>query len=646
MCGIAGCYFNEKKNFFKNFELIKKISISLNHRGPDNMGYFYDKERKIILSHNRLAILDLSKKASQPFISSSNNLIISYNGEIYNHLKIREFLRKKKFHIDWKTSSDTETLIECIDKIGIDKTLKKICGMFSFALWDKKKGCLYLVRDRFGEKPLYFFEHNKSFFFSSEIGQLDKLFKDDLKLDQKSINSFLNYNYIPDPYSIYQSVKKVSPGTYLKVNLNKSKIIITKKNYWKPGMFISKNNFFYKKNNEYIHEFEKILFNVVEDVLISDVPTGIFLSSGVDSTLIASIANKISKKKINTFSLGVKNDNDFNELKEAEKIANHFGFNHHSFEISEKKIIDNIEDALNCYDEPFADSSQILTYLLCKESRQHIKVALTGDGGDELFGGYNRHLIIYYLEKNMKLLNINSLENDFLKKIINNIPLILTPSLLQKFFAYGFDKHKKIKNISKYSSEDNLYQMLISNNNETKIDSLLSSVSIRKNIFHGKKTHNFLIKMMLSDIKNYLPNDLLVKIDRSSMAFGLECRAPLLDLRVYNFAKKLPNNLRFKNLKNKFFLREILKNHIPKNIFSHKKKGFSFSLKKLFQQKYFKSWSQTLLSEQMIKKNRFLNHDKIIQLIQLQRQGKSDYSNTLWSLIVLQNWLKKRNFFN
>ena len=188
--------------------------------------------------------------------------------------------------------------------------------------------------------------------------------------------------------------------------------------------------------------------------------------------------------------------------------------------------------------------------------------------------------------------------------------------------------------------------MLISNNNETQINSLLSSVSMRKNILHGKKTHNFLIKMMLSDIKNYLPNDLLVKIDRSSMAFGLECRAPLLDLRVYNFAKNLPNDLRFKNLKNKFFLREVLKKRIPKNIFSYKKKGFSFSLKQLFRQKNFKSWSQTLLSEQMIKKNRFLNHDMIIQLVQLHQQGKNDYSNTLWSLIVLQNWLKKRNFFN
>lgn len=647
MCGIAGCLYNEKKNYINNLDLIKKISISLNHRGPDNTGYYYGKEKKIILAHNRLSILDLSKKASQPFISSSNNKIISYNGEIYNHLKIREFLKRKKFNIDWKTSSDTETLIECIDKIGLDKTLKKIYGMFSFALWDKRNESLYLVKDRFGEKPLYFFEHKQSFFFSSEIGQLDKFLKDDIILDQQSINSFLNYNYIPDPDSIYQSVKKVSPGTYLKVNLKKNKFMLSKKNYWKPRVFISKNNFLNKKKKiEYINEFEKILFDVVKDVLISDVPTGIFLSSGVDSTLIASIANKVSKKKINTFSLGVKQNNDYNELKAAEKIATHFGFNHHSFEFSEKNIIDDIENALSCYDEPFADSSQILTYLLCKESRQHVKVALTGDGGDELFGGYNRHLIIYYLEKNMKLLNISSLNNNFLKKIINNISLILTPSLLQNFFAYSYDKHKKIKNISNYSSEDNLYQILISNNNETEIKSLLSSELTRKNVLHGEKIYDFLIKMMLSDIKNYLPNDILVKIDRSSMAFGLECRAPLLDLRVYNFAKKLPNELRFKNFKNKFLLREVLKKHIPENIFPSKKRGFSFSLKNLFQKKYFKSWSQTLLSREMIKKNRFLNHDRIFELVQLHEQGKNDYSNTLWSLMVLQNWLKRRNFFN
>ena len=370
------------------------------------------------------------------------------------------------------------------------------------------------------------------------------------------------------------------------------------------------------------------------------------MSSGVDSSLIASIARIVTQKKINTFSLGVVKNNDYNELKASEKIAKHLNSNHHSFQIYEKEIIDNLEDALDSYDEPFADSSQILTFLLCKKSRKYIKVALTGDGGDELFGGYNRHFLIYYLEKYMKLLGINSFDNVLIQQFLSGSVSIIPPSLLSNFFAYGSDKYKKMKNISQFSSENNLYQMLISNNNEIEINSLLKNNLVRKNILFGVKNHSFLSKIMLSDIKNYLPDDILVKIDRSSMAFGLESRSPLLDLRVYDFAKKLPNNLRFKNFHGKFFLREFLKKYLPKDILPIKKKGFSFSVRDLLQKNFFIHWSQKFLSPKMIEKNRFLNHKNVNKIIELHQSSKGDYSNTIWSILVLQNWLKKRNFLN
>ena len=647
MCGIAGCLYNDEKNFIENERIIKNIALSLQHRGPDNLGYYFNKKKKIIFSHNRLSILDLSNKAFQPFKSSSGYKVISYNGEIYNHLKIREFLKENNFKINWKTSSDTETLIECIDKIGLDKTLKKVCGMFAFALWDKKSENLYLVRDRYGEKPLYFFNHNKSFFFTSEIGQLNKILDNKLILDQSSINGFLNYNYIPGPNSVYQNVKKVLPGTYIEIKFVNNKITKREINYWKPKQFIVANNQSdIKKKDDYIYNFEKTIKNVVKDSLISDVPTGIFLSSGVDSSLIASIAKNVTQEKINTFSLGVVKNNDYNELKASEKIAKYLNSNHHSFQIYEKEIIDNLEDALNSYDEPFADSSQILTFLLCKKSRKHIKVALTGDGGDELFGGYNRHFLIYYLEKNMKLLGIKSFNNILIQKLLSGSANLIHPSLLSNFFAYSNDKYKKIKNILQFSSENNLYQMLITNNNETEINSLLKNNLVRRSILYGIKDYSFLSKIMLSDMKNYLPNDILVKIDRSSMAFGLESRSPLLDLRVYDFAKKLPNNLRFKNFQGKFFLREVLKKYLPKSILPTKKRGFSFSVKDMLQKKVFINWSQKFLSPKIIEKNRFLNHKNVNKLIELHQAGRGDYSNTIWSLLVLQNWLKKRNFLN
>jgi asparagine synthase (glutamine-hydrolysing) len=647
MCGIAGCFYNNNKNSNKNIKIIKDICLSLRHRGPDDIGYYSNKQEKIIFSHNRLSILDLSKKASQPFKSFNDNKVISYNGEIYNHLDIRKFLKKKNFKISWKTTSDTETLIECIDKIGLDRTLKKIRGMFSFALWDRKSKNLFLVRDRFGEKPLYFFEYNKSFFFTSEIGKLDKFLDKKLILNKDSVNSFLHYNYIPGPNSIYKEVKKVLPGTYLKIKFTKGKIIKDEISYWKPKPFFQINNFINKeKKNKYLDKFENILSNVVKDTLISDVPIGIFLSSGVDSSLIASITKSVTKKKINTFSLGVLQNNDYNELKAAENISKHLNSNHYSFEIKEKEIIENIENALNKFDEPFADSSQILMNILCKKSKNHIKVALTGDGGDELFGGYNRHFLIYYLEKSMKLLNINSFNNLFIQKFISNTTELIPIKLLENLFAYSEDKYKKIKNISKFSSETNLYQKLISNNNEIEINSLLSSKLNNQSILYGRKNDSFLLKLMLSDIKNYLPNDILVKVDRTSMSFGLECRSPLLDLRVYDFARKLPNNLRFRNFKGKFLLRQLLQKYLPRNIIPTKKKGFSFSVNEVLKKKQFINWSEKLLSPKVIKKNRFLNHDNVNKIIQSHKSGNKDLSNTIWSLLVLQNWFKKRNFFN
>jgi len=647
VCGISGVFFNNIKDFKKNFNLLKKINYNLNHRGPDDNGLYINKKKKIILAHNRLSILDLSKNGHQPMISSNNSKILSYNGEIYNHIEIREYLKRKNYKINWKGSSDTETLLECIDKIGINKTLNKIYGMFSFAIWDNKLNCLYLSRDRMGEKPLYYTIDDNSFFFTSEIGQLNKIFNNKFEIDENSVHSFLNYNYIPGPNSVYKKVKKIIPGSYLKISFLKNKIQKKQFFFWKINP-IKQTNIIScnKKDKVYVDTFEKTINNVIKDFLISDVPLGVFLSGGLDSSLVASVANNLTTKKINTFSLGVKDNEDYNELKDSEKIANYLKSNHVSFQISEEDIINNIERVLDVYDEPFADSSQVLTYILCKKAKKFIKVALTGDGGDEMFGGYNRYIYVYYFQKILKLFNIKSLDNYFVKKIIQNTTRLLNPNFISLFLSYGNDKYKKLQNISQYSDESNLYQLFISNNNELNISNLINNNSFKINAPNYFNRNNFLPKLIYSDLKSYLPDDLLVKVDRSSMSCGIESRSPLLDLRIYNYAKSLPYHLKFRNFKGKFITRELLKRYIPENIINSKKKGFSFSVSRILKNKKFLNWANKFISPKMIIKNRYINSEFANGIIKDHLSGKKNYTNTIWAIIVLQNWLYKKNLLS
>jgi asparagine synthase (glutamine-hydrolysing) len=644
VCGISGCFYSKSVDFYNFFKITNDISRGLNHRGPDKSGIYFNKKKKIILAHRRLSVLDLSRKAYQPMFTKNKKKIITYNGEIYNHQEIREFLKSLKCKINWQSSSDTETLIEAISKIGLKATLKKTRGMFAFAFFDTDERSLYLVRDRFGEKPLYYYYDKKKLFFFSEIPKKN-FFQQTLNLDNKSISFFLKYNFIKTPNSIYKNIKKVLPGTYIKFKIKNKKIIKKNYIYWQPKI-VNKNNCYLQTNkiSFYSNKLEKILKLVVKDNCISDVPLGIFLSGGVDSSLITSIASKIFNKKINTFSLGLKNDKDYSELVYAEKISKYLKTNHKSFKISNSHIIDLIEDILDSYDEPFSDSSQILTYILCKFTKKHAKVVLTGDGGDEMFGGYNRYIVIYYLEKLMNLLKIKSIDNFMIKNCIRFLGQTLSPKIISLLFSYSENKHEKIKNILHYNNEIELFNLLTSNNNYLSLKKIFNTNSSMRNSISLCEGNNLLSKFINTDIKNYLPDDLLVKVDRASMSFGLECRAPFLDLRVYNFSQKIPMDIKIRNFRGKYILRELLSKYLPLEYLAPKKMGFSFSLGKLLMNKDFYKWSAKLISNEMLRKNKFINYHEAKKIVYLHFSKKKDYSNAIWSLIVLQNWLKKRNY--
>ena len=640
MCGFCGVsFFSENR-----YEELKSFGIELNanlkHRGPDAEGFLYNKiSTNNLLFHQRLSILDISEKGSQPMISKNENFILCFNGEIYNHLELRKILDSTK-KIQWNGHSDTETLIESFSTVGIKKTIDLVEGMFAFALLDKADSKLYLGRDLFGEKPLYYFNNKKEIIFSSELHNVNKEF---FNIDQKAIDQFLHYNYVPNSSCIYENWKKVNPG----------EVIVFDKNYNKKLYYDLRADIQDKKlklkttNSEDSNlkkQFDKTFTKVIKETLVADVDVGIFLSGGIDSSIVASYASRWDKN-LSTFSIGIKGNKDYDESFNAERIAKFLNTNHETFFVANNEIIENIENSIMSFDEPFADSSKVLTYILSKKVRKKIKVALTGDGADELFGGYNRHVFAFYLKNLSKIFGKKFLEKNLFKYNLRLFfPVI--KFILNNFYAYSDDKISKLKSIVKYNNENDLIDRIISNKNEydkLKFD-YLNSKLIEKIKF--KNYHNFFETIMNCDIQNYLTDDILVKVDRSSMINSLETRAPFLNKNIFIFSQNLQDHKKIKFFKGKFFLREILKEMLPNNLISSQKKGFSYPISNFFCDKRNEKWIREILIVKSKQEIKLIDNEIIDKIFELHTEKKIDYSKILWSNLVLRLWLKRKGFIH
>ena len=393
MCGITGIIKNQISNNLNLEYQIKKMSSSLEHRGPDNFGYWLDNINGVALGHQRLSVIDLSNAGNQPMQFLKGRFVLCFNGEIYNHLEIRKEIDSFNKEITkWNSSSDTETLLKAFEIWGVKKTLSICSGMFSFALWDKKRKTLILGRDRFGEKPLYYGWVNKDFVFASELKAIKTIVNFNNPICKEALYAYLKFNYVPSPLSIYKNLYKLEPGSFVEIDQSTDKFSkINLEHFWSLENMIKncQNNEFINET-EGIIELEKRLTKSVKSQMLSDVPLGAFLSGGVDSSLIVSLMQKENFKAINTFTVGFQ-DREFDESKKAKAIASHLGTNHNEIFVNEKESLETIPILPKIYDEPFADSSQIPTYLICRAAKQKVTVALSGDGGDEIFGGYNRY---------------------------------------------------------------------------------------------------------------------------------------------------------------------------------------------------------------------------------------------------------------
>jgi asparagine synthase (glutamine-hydrolysing) len=618
MCGITGFYTKNNPDFVSREELDKMTSC-LVHRGPDATGNYYTEMTG--LGHQRLSILDLSNDANQPMESHSMRYVCVYNGEVYNFMDIA-----KDLNIELKTNCDTEVIVEAFAEWGVT-FINKLNGIFSICIYDKQEQILYLFRDRIGIKPMFYYWDGNNFAFSSELKSLlhIKYIRERRQINNSAINEYLHLGYIPEPNTIFTNIRKFPNGQTGIVSENGFR----SESYWDIEGTIRRNVI--TDPVEAKSKLNELLVSSVKMQLVSDVPFGTFLSGGIDSSLVTAIASRVHNQKLNTFSIGFK-DSKHDESKYAAKVANYLGTNHHEYIVTESDARDIILDMLDFYDEPFADSSAIPTMMLSKLAKEQVSMVLSGDGGDELFHGYGA----YTWAK-----RLSTFPGNRFRGLMGAI-LSITPSNKYKRASYLY-KYKDKANIKShiFSQEQYLFS-------ERELDKLLNPELIFDNSLEQDYS-NFVRKLTaeeaqaIFDLKYYLKDDLLVKVDRASMRYALETRVPLLDHRIVEFAMNLDPKLKIMGNTQKYLLKEVLYDYVPREFFDRPKWGFSIPLKK---------WLYTdlaflineYLNEGIINEFNVVDFAEVQKLVRKFKSGHDYLYNRLWLLIILHKFLiKNRN---
>jgi asparagine synthase (glutamine-hydrolysing) len=615
MCGIAGIFSREHIDQAE----LQTMTGLLAHRGPDAHGVFTNSSHTIGLGHTRLCILDLSASANQPFYSSDGRYVVVFNGEIFNYNKIKDEL-VTTFDTRFRTTSDTEVIAEGFSRWGTE-LVKRLEGMFAFAVVDLKTGRLFLVRDRVGKKPLYYTYHHGKLFFASEIKALTAVpsLRSTLTVNRKSIASFLHLGFIPEPSTIYLNIKKfpagcvgeIFPGTELNIT-----------RYWSIEERMSANSI--SENVE--STLHALLENSVSTRLISDVPVGTFLSGGTDSSLVTAIASKAVSKQLKTFSIAFR-ESKFDERKYAEGVSTHLKTDHTSYELSETDALDLVEAYLTHFDEPFADTSAIPTMLVSKLARKEVTVALTGDGGDELFQGYGSYAWARRLDN--PLWKMGKLPLKVLFDMTGNNRFRRISDLLEPVKYGGIRSHIFSQEQYFFSQQEVIDELLVSGGPSFIFD------------YHDpaglEQRFNPQELQALFDFNYYLKDDLLVKVDMASMYYALECRCPLLDHNVVEFAAALDFSFKVRNGQTKWILKEILRKYLPDELVYRHKWGFSIPLAKWLKGDL-RYLIDNYLNESVVNSASLVNYGYVDEMKKKFFGGRDYLYNRLWLLIVLHRW--------
>lgn len=641
MCGITG--FFPGPNGYRNLDQKKyllKMSEALVHRGPNDSGAWFDEETGIGLAHQRLSIIDTSAAGHQPMDSSSGNFRVIFNGEVYNHIEIRKEIESIA-NVNWKSTSDTETILEAFEVWGIENSIKKFVGMFAIAVWAYKERSLYLIRDRLGEKPFYYGWQNDVFLFGSELKSLYAHPSFENKLSRKNISLFMRYSYVPDPYSVFENIYKLPPASLIKLKLGSehqmNMSLPDPISYWslKDAFKNGKNNLI-TDPNEVVEGLQEQLLNATKIQSRSDVPLGAFLSGGIDSSTVVALLQHQSSKPIKTYTIGFENE-EYDEAETAADIANALGTDHTEHYVSSEEVLDVIPKLTDLYDEPFADSSQIPTFIVSKLASSEVKVSLSGDAGDELFGGYNRYIkapsIYNYLKPIPHHLRI------FVGKSLDLLPLS-TWQIAGKLFSMNQapDKIRKILSIMQSKDIDDVYARLTSHWVDEDIVLNSNSEYLIDNSWMNKNS-SFAAeeKMMFQDITNYMLGDILVKLDRASMGVSLETRVPFLDHRVVEYSCRIPLDIKIRDGLGKWPLRKILETYLPKKLIQKPKMGFGIPINEMLRGPL-KDWAESLLDENKLQRQGIFNTRLVRDKWKSHLTGKANYQHELWNLLMFQSW--------
>ena len=631
MCGIAGFIDFHKKSTTSN---IQSMIEPLNHRGPDGEGVSLFKSKNAIIGfgHKRLSIIDLSQAGKQPM--ALNHLHITYNGEIYNYQEIKNELLELGHHFNGE--SDTEMILHAYTEWGI-KAVERFIGMFAIALFDEKKQEVVFIRDRAGVKPLFYYQKNDLILFSSELKSFHEHPEFEKKLDLNAVAAYMQYGNVPTPHCIFKNCGKIKPGHYLKINLeNKSQQEIQ---YWNVYDFYNqpKLNLSFPEAKIQTKELLKSAFNYR---MVADVPVGVFLSGGYDSTTVSSLIQAESTARLKTFTIGVP-DIGLNEAPYARDIAKHLGTDHTEINCTEQEVIEMIKDLPFFYDEPFADSSAIPTTLVSKAARKDVTVALSADGGDEIFGGYNRYDFMHRYGKTLN--SIPKAVRKILVGAMGNISSEKIPVLKDKYNFHN--RYEKLKTVLNDPSEKEIMLSLSQQFNDEQMKSVMKSeFTSLPTMFQSKEMlEDFkspLSYMMAIDFQTYMLDDILQKVDRATMTNSLEGREPMLDHRILEFAAQLPDEYKYQNGIKKRILREITHDYIPKELLDRPKMGFAIPIAKWLKNEL-RDHVEEYLNEDRIEKQGIFNWEFITKLKMDFYKGRKEYDSKLWYFLMFQMWYER-----